>query len=140
MIIFRNKYCTITCTAEESLLQFTWHSQPSLRSLLTLCNMGYDVAAQFQIRHWLIDNRKGINFDLAMQRELAELAASRLAGTCLARLVMVVPLDVFHELVSYRIYRNVNQLITNALDFEVFSDMETATAWLENGYTTAATA
>lgn len=140
MIIFRNKYCTITCTAETSLLQFTWHSQPNLRSLLKLCNIGYDVAAQYRIRHWLIDNRKGINFDLAMQRELAELAASRLAGTCLSRMVMVVPLDVFYELVSYRIYQNVNQLITNVLDFEVFSELGTATAWLVNGRATAASA
>lgn len=129
MIIYKNTYCTLTYISADNIIHLKWLRQPDIKVLLKTYENGIDLAAKYQATSWIADNSIGINFDVSMQRALAELSAKRLNETNIRRFARVVPLDVFHELVSHKMLNMVNQLNNNSLAFELFTSLEDAKSW-----------
>lgn len=129
MIIYKNTYCTLTYISADNIIHLKWLRQPDIKVLLKTYNIGIDLATKYQATSWIADNSIGINFDLSMQRALAELSASRLCETNIIRFARVVPPDVFHELVSHKMLHMVNQLSNNPIAFELFTNLEDARNW-----------
>jgi hypothetical protein len=131
MQIIHNKYCALYYYADESLLYLEWLTQPDIRSLLSIYNKGIDFAIQCKAENWIADNHRGINLDVSMQRALAELCANRLQQTSIRRFARIVPLDVFQELISHKLVHMINQLVTNLIRFELFSNVKDARYWVQ---------
>lgn len=131
MQIIQNKYCALHYFANQSLLYLEWLTQPDIKSLLSVYNKGINFAMKCRAENWIADNHRGINLDVSMQRALAELCANRLQQTSIRRFARVVPLDVFHELVSHKLIHMINQLVTHEIRFELFSNAEDARYWVQ---------
>ncbi|WP_157578724.1 hypothetical protein [Pontibacter roseus] len=113
------------------MLHLVWLQQPDTSNLLAIYNKAIDLSIGHAVKFWIADNHRGFNFDVCMQRALAELCATRLYDTQVLRFARIIPMDVFQELVSHKMRNMMNQLVVNEVEFEVFSQVEEAKFWLQ---------
>jgi hypothetical protein len=140
MDLYHSTYCYIAFDETELTLYLKWLKQPNETILLRMLNKGIDAAIKFQATGWVADNSLGVHLDLSMQRAVAELTASRIKETEITRFARVVPLDVFHELVTHKMIDMINELTHHAIEIEVFSELANARAWVAQQNETLASA
>lgn len=132
MLLYSNQYCTITYTAQLSLLNLTWLQQPDEESYLNCFKELLALAEAYKAVYVLTDNTKGIFMNLATQRSTIELAIQKIQQTPVKKFARVISTDAFQEVVSYRIMDTLNTMFPGKVQFEVFSNIGTAKAWLLN--------
>ncbi len=130
MIVFQNQYYTISIDDNRSFLQLTWHKVVGTEQFKVGFKRAISCAIEHRVQTWLSDNRVGINFDMATQRWLADLATENLPKTCLRRFARVVPPDAFLQITSYQVNERIKPEVTINFQFEVFSDIDQAVYWL----------
>ncbi|WP_299708773.1 hypothetical protein [uncultured Pontibacter sp.] len=138
MDLYKDNYCHIAFNKNERTHHLKWLQQPDETILLKAYNIGIDAAKRYHAIGWLADNSLAINLDLSMQRALAELTASRMNETEITRFARVVPMDVFHELVTHKVIELINNLTCNTIEIEVFSDLSDAKVWISQQDSTLA--
>lgn len=129
MHLYNDTYCQIDFHETERTLYLRWLQQPDESILRRAYNNGIDAAIKYRATGWVADNSLAINLDLSMQRALAVVTASRMHETEIKRFARVVPMDVFHELVTHKVIDLINELTCNTIEIEVFSDVDDAKAW-----------
>lgn len=133
MEILKKDFATVTVYREERLLEVTWHRQTSDEEFKEAYTLSLQTALEEELHYFLSDNTAGINLVLALQHWVSAYTSGiiqKLKLKCYAR---VVPPDAFQEVVSYKMYDCINQLVQNQLQFRVFYSKDEAYKWLLNG-------
>ncbi|PVY40701.1 hypothetical protein [Pontibacter virosus] len=126
---YKDNYCQISYNSNINQVYLKWLLPPDEDALLSGYDKGLDMAITNQAASWVTDNSIGFQPDISMQRALAQLAASRLEQTSLKRFARVTPIDVFQELITHKIFNQINDLTVNSIEFEVFHNPKDAQAW-----------
>ncbi|MCX2741890.1 STAS/SEC14 domain-containing protein [Pontibacter anaerobius] len=128
--MLKKDFATIAVNHHESLLHITWLRQTTDEEFKEVYKTGLETALQNELRYFLSDNSVGINLAMALQSWVAAYGAEIIEHLKLERYARVVPQDVFHEIVSYKMYEYIETMDHSQLEFKVFYKLDDARRWL----------
>lgn len=130
MYTFKTNFATVAVDKNISLLTLHWLRQPTEEEFKEAFKSSLETASVYNLRRYLSINTLGINIDLSIQRWVATLGAESMGQLSLERYARVLPLDAIQEIISHKIYENMQQILPNNMQFNVFHDEQAAVKWL----------
>ncbi|RIJ41745.1 hypothetical protein [Pontibacter oryzae] len=130
MYTFKKDFATVAVDKKNSLIVLKWLRQPTEEEFKATFAASLETAQNYNLRRYLSINTLGINIDLSGQRWVATLGAETMQHLSLERYARVLPRDAIQEIISHKIYENLQRLLPNTMQFSVFYEEEAAMRWL----------
>ncbi|MDX5345688.1 MAG: hypothetical protein LPJ89_00115 [Hymenobacteraceae bacterium] len=130
MILYQSDYLTIEFRTEKSVLISSWCRQTNNYEYENgwhrILHALHDTCALY----WLSDVRKLANLDMATQRWTIDTFCQQINNTQLLKFAQVITPDIFHQIITHRMFEAIQHSCYANLQLEAFTDLHTAIKWL----------
>lgn len=129
MQLHKDQFSQIVFDTETRTIEFKWLAHPPMDYLLECFKLSVSLIAKYKAKYVLADNSIGVQMDMGTQRSVIENAGA-MKDMVIEKYARIVPLDIFQEMVSYKIADHTLGIFTDSAKFKVFSNKAVAMAWL----------
>ncbi|TPE45810.1 hypothetical protein [Pontibacter mangrovi] len=133
MLVLQKEYATVEVEPGLSLLKLTWLRQPTDEEFKQAFSKSLEECLEHGLRLFLSINSAGISMDVGLQRWASAFGADFLKRLRLERYARVIPSDAMQELITLKMFDQVQELRPGQIDLRTFYSPDTAFKWLTSG-------
>lgn len=129
MVLYTDTYCEIVHCKALNQLCLKWRHAPDDAEVQWVYRQLMLLAKSTKVASLVIDSRLGFAVSLSMQRRIISATLSLIDQSVLQKIARVGPMDVFQEMITYRVADQLNEAVQGSIEASFFHCLEDAKVW-----------